>query len=108
MVTATIAVAAAVIAERAGALTGIRLYPISSSSLMLILQPRIGGRTAAAVSANCLWSLFGISFGLAALYLSIVPFGIPFALAAALAVPLIWDLLVWGVDRRVAHVRSMA
>jgi hypothetical protein len=54
MVTATIAVAASVIAERAGALTGIRLYPISSSSLMLILQPRIGGRTAAAVSANCL------------------------------------------------------
>ncbi len=81
--------------------TGIlAVYPISSTGLMLILQPRIGGRATAAVSANCLWSLFGISFGLAALYLSIVPFGVAFALAVALAVPLAWNLTVWLVHRR--------
>ena len=90
--------------HRAGPiLTGIlAVYPISSTSLILILQPRIGGRATAAVRANCLWSLFGISFGLAALYLSIVPFGAPLSLTAALAIPLVWNLTVWVVHRRAA------
>jgi hypothetical protein len=90
--------------HRAGPiLTGIlAVYPISSTSLMLILQPRIGGRATATVSANCLWSLFGISFGLAALYLSIVPFGAALSLAAALAIPFVWNLTVWIVHRRAA------
>ncbi len=90
--------------HRAGpVLTGIlAVYPVSSTSLVLILQPRIGGRATAAVSANCLWSLFGISFGLAALCLTAVPFGKPFALAAALAIPLVWNLSVWAVHRRAA------
>ena len=50
----------------------IAVYPISSTSLMLILQPRIGGRATAAVMANSLWGLVGISVGLVALSLSIV------------------------------------
>jgi hypothetical protein len=95
--------------HRAGPVfTGIlAVYPISSTSLMLILQPRLGGRASAAVSANCLWSLFGISFGLAALHLSIVPLGVPLALALALAVPLIWNLTVWIGHRRAALARSL-
>jgi hypothetical protein len=81
-------------------LTGIlAVYPISSTSLILILQPRIGGRAAAAVIANSLWSLFGISFSLVALYLSIVPFGAALSLAAALAIPMAWNLTVWFVHR---------
>lgn len=88
-------------------LTGIlAVYPISSTSLILIMQPRVGGRAAAAVSANCLWSLFGISFGLAALHLSIVPFGAAFALTAALAVPVAWNLTVWLVHRRAVFATS--
>ena len=95
--------------HRAGPVfTGIlAVYPISSTSMMLILQPRLGGRASAAVSANCLWSLFGISFGLAALYLSIVPFGVPLALALALAVPLLWNLTVWVGHRRAAVARAL-
>jgi hypothetical protein len=81
-------------------LTGIlAVYPISSTSLILILQPRIGGRAAAAVIANSLWSLFGISFSLVALYLLIVPFGAALSLAAALAIPVAWNLTVWVVHR---------
>ena len=53
-----------------------------------------------AVIANSLWSLFGISFSLAALYLSVVPFGTALSLAAALAIPVIWNLTVWVVHRR--------
>jgi len=82
-------------------LTGVlAVYPISSTSLILILQPRIGGRAAGAVIANSLWSLFGISFSLAALYLSVVPFGTALSLAAALAIPVVWNLIVWVVHRR--------
>jgi hypothetical protein len=80
--------------------TGIlAVYPISSTSLMLILQPRIGGRAAAAVIANSLWGLVGISFGLAALYLSVIPFGAVPALSAALAIPICWNLTVWTARR---------
>jgi hypothetical protein len=82
-------------------LTGIlAVYPISSTCLILILQPRIGGRASAAVIANGLWSLCGISCGLAALHLTIVPFGATPALAAALAIPVMWNLTVWVAHRR--------
>ena len=82
-------------------LTGIlAVYPISSTSLILILQPRVGGRAAGAVSANGLWSLFGISFGLIALVVLIVPFGATISLAAALAIPVAWNLTVWIVHRQ--------
>jgi hypothetical protein len=87
--------------------TGIlAVYPISSTSLMFILQPRLGGRAAAAVSANCVRSLFGISFSLAALHLTIVPFGASAALAAALAIPVGWNLTVWSFQRRTAFAVS--
>jgi len=66
---------------------------------MLILQPRVGGRAAAAVMANSLWGVFGISFGLATLSLSVVSLGIVPALAAALAIPFVWNLTVWTVHR---------
>jgi hypothetical protein len=83
-------------------LTGIlAVYPISSTSLILILQPRLGGRAAGAVIANSVWSLFGISFSLAALSLLIVPFGAALSLTAALAIPVIWNLIVWAAHRRV-------
>jgi hypothetical protein len=84
-------------------LTGIfAVYPISTTSLILILQPRIGGRAAAAVIANSLWSLFGISLSLVALNLLIVPFGAVLSLAVALAIPIAWNLIVWIVHRHVA------
>ncbi|MGA2892931.1 MAG: hypothetical protein ABSE22_08675 [Xanthobacteraceae bacterium] len=84
-------------------LTGIlAVYPISSTSLILILQPRIGGRAAAAVLASSLWSLFGIGFSLIAINLLIVPLGAAIALSAALAIPLVWNLTVWIVHRHIA------
>jgi hypothetical protein len=82
-------------------LTGLlAVYPISSTSLILILHPRIGGRASGAVIANSVWSLFGISFMLAALNLAVVPLGAPMSLAAALAIPIVWNLTVWVVHRR--------
>jgi hypothetical protein len=54
------------------------------------------------VIANSVWSLFGISFGLAALNLAVVPLGAALSLAAALAIPIVWNLTVWLVHRRAA------
>jgi len=84
-------------------LTGLlAVFPISSTSLILILQPRIGGRASAAVLANSVWSLFGISFMLAAINLAVVPLGAAIALAAVLAIPILWNLTVWVIHRRAA------
>ncbi len=81
--------------------TGIlTVYPISTTCTMLILHRRIGGRASAAVIANGLWGLFGIGWGLFALYVSIEPLGTGAALALTLAVPICWNLSVWAVRRR--------
>ena len=84
------------------------VFPISSTSLILILHPRIGGRASAAVLANSVWSLFGISFGLAAIALAVVPLGVPVALAAALAIPhrLEFDRLADSPARCIRRRRS--
>jgi hypothetical protein len=73
----------------------IAVFPISTTCTMLILQPRIGGRATAAVIANGIWGMVGISGGLTALYLAVERFGIVPALALALAVPVTWNFTVW-------------
>ena len=88
--------------------TGIvAVFPISTASTMLILFPRIGGAATAAVIANGLWGIAGISGGLAALHLAVGPFGKAPALALALAVPITWNLLVWLVSRRRVKARTV-
>ncbi len=84
-------------------LTGtLAVYPIASTSLIFILQPRVGGRAAAAVIANSLWSLLGIGLSLVALNVLIVPVGPMLSLAVALAIPLAWNLTIWIVHRQLA------
>jgi len=78
----------------------IAVYPISSTSLMLILQPRVGGMAASAVMANSLWGLCGVGLGLTALGVLVVPFGAVPALAATLAIPIAWNLSVWFIRSR--------
>jgi len=91
-----------VIGNWAGPITTgmIAVFPISTTCTMLILQPRIGGPATAAVVANGIWGIAGISGGLTALYLTVEGFGIFPALALALAVPLTWNFTVWSLGRR--------
>ncbi len=79
------------------------VYPISTTSTMLVLHARIGGRASAAVVANGLWGMLGIALGLFALSQTIVPLGAPAALALALALPVGWNLSVWLVRHRAAR-----
>src|ERR1700693_3227775 len=83
----------------------VAVFPISTASTMLILQPRIGGPASAAVITNGLFGLAGIGAGLIALHFSIAPLGMIAALALLLAVPVTWNLTVWAVRMRVVFFR---
>lgn len=75
------------------------VFPIVSSSLMLILHPRIGGRATAAVTANALWGLVGFGLGLAALYLGAQYLGSAAGLSLGLATCVAWNLGLWFFGR---------
>jgi hypothetical protein len=84
----------------AGAAGMIAVYPISTTSTMLLLHTRIGGRASAAVIANGLWGLFGVGIGLFIMTLIAPRWGGTVGLATLLAVPVTWNLSVWFVRTR--------
>jgi hypothetical protein len=83
----------------------IALFPVVYSSLMLILQPRIGGPPTAAVIANSIWGLIGFGIAIAVMHLAALRFGSAVALGLALAVCVAWNLGLWGWSRRRRLVR---
>lgn len=80
-----------------GAAGMIAVYPISTTSTMLLLHTRIGGRASAAVIANALWGLFGIGIGLFLMTLAARRWGGPAGLAILLVVPVTWNWSVWFI-----------
>jgi hypothetical protein len=82
------------------AVTGVlAVFPIVLTSLMLILQPRIGGPATAAVIANTLWGLVGFAAALVMLQVAVSPLGVPAALTLALAVSIAWNIMIWMLRR---------
>jgi len=76
--------------------------PIVLSSLIAILQPRIGGPQTAAMIANGLIGLLGFGFALAASVATIPAFGRFWALGIGLAVCLLWNGALVLFKRRAA------
>jgi hypothetical protein len=76
------------------------LYPVVLTSLMLLLQPRIGGPATAAVIANGGWGLMGFGLSIVALHLTAVRLGSALALSLALAICVAWNLALWTWGRR--------
>ena len=76
------------------------LYPVVLTSLMLLLQPRIGGPATAAVIANGGWGLMGFGLSIAVLHVTAVPLGSGLALSLALAICVAWNLGLWTLGRR--------
>jgi len=79
--------------------TGIAaVFPVSLISLIVILQPRIGGAAAARLASTALRAMLGFGLMLLILHLAIQPLGTTAALLIALAVSLLWSggLLVLG------------
>jgi hypothetical protein len=83
-----------------GAAGMIAVYPISTTSTMLLLHTRIGGRASAAVIANGLWGLFGVGIGLFMMTLTAPRWGGTVGLAVLLAVPVTWNWSVWIIRAR--------
>jgi uncharacterized membrane protein (GlpM family) len=67
------------------------LAPIVLTSLVIILQPRIGGRATAAVMIHSLPGMLGFVAALSILALTVERFGASAALALALATSLAWN-----------------
>ena len=78
----------------------IALFPVVYSSLMLILQPRIGGPATAAVIANGSWGLIGFAIAIVVLHLGALCLGSAAALSLALATCVSWNLGLWAYGRR--------
>jgi hypothetical protein len=91
-------------------LTGIAaLFPVTFSSLILALHPRLGGRIAAATMAGALRIMPGFSLGCLALHLTAVALGSALAMLAALGVMLLWSgtLVLWRMRRaRILSTRA--
>jgi len=84
------------------ALTGIfAVFPVTFSSLGLIVHSRLGGRVVAATMAGAIRAMPGFSLGLIALSLLAVLIGAPLAMVAALMIMLAWSagLILWRVRR---------
>ena len=73
--------------------------PILTTSLVLVLHPRIGGRATAALLAHTLAGLVGMVLAFALVHLAIGPLGAPSALALGLAVTLVWNLMLIAISR---------
>lgn len=74
--------------------------PIVLSSLIAILQPRIGGPASAAVIGNGLLGLLGFGFALALVHVTAVPLGSWPALGLGLLVCVAWNLGLMALARR--------
>lgn len=83
----------------------IAVFPISTVSAVLILNPRVGERATAATVANGMRGMSGIALALPALHLTIVPWGPVVALTLLLAIPVAWSLLAWAQRARRAPAR---
>jgi hypothetical protein len=80
--------------------TGIlAVSPVALTSLILILQPRVGGPATAAVMANALTGLIGFASALVVLHLTAVPLGATLAILLWLAVCMGWNLGLWALPR---------
>lgn len=67
-------------------------FPVVMSSLIVILQPRIGGPASAAVLASALLGLMGFGLGLIAAHLAVPYLGKWLGLLAGLLVSAFWNL----------------
>lgn len=67
------------------------VFPISFTSLLVIVQPRIGGAATALLSATALRAMAGFGLALLALHLAIPRWGTDAALALGLCVTMAWS-----------------
>jgi hypothetical protein len=78
------------------------------TSMALILQPRVGGKAAAAVIANGLTGLVGFGASLLVLHAAALAFGNAVGLALWIISSMAWNLCLWALWRRRMPLRPPA
>jgi hypothetical protein len=89
-VVAAVVVSAKLIGPRVAGIAA--LVPVVLTSVVVILHPRQGGATAAAVLVNSLPGLIGFAIALICLHRAAVPLGLPRAIALWFGVSVAWNL----------------
>lgn len=79
-------------------------FPVIYTSIMVLMHPRVGGPAAAAVLASAVPGLAGFGAAVLTLHLTVVPLGSAAALVLALGVSIVWNLSLYGWQRRSALV----
>ncbi|PTM43299.1 hypothetical protein [Bosea sp. 124] len=74
--------------------------PVVLTSMIVMLQPRIGGPATAAVIANGALPLIGFGIAIAAVQLTAIPLGSAVALTLSLAISVVWNLGLMRLSRR--------
>src|SRR5262249_28125682 len=75
--------------------TGIAVvFPVSLTSVILIVQRRMGGAATAGLAATALRAMIGFSLALLTLHLTVQAYGAALALAAALTVSMAWSAML--------------
>ncbi len=73
--------------------------PVVLSSMIVMLQPLIGGPATASVIANGALALIGFGFALGSVHLTAVAIGTPLALTLGLAICVGWNLALMRLSR---------
>jgi uncharacterized membrane protein (GlpM family) len=76
------------------------LFPIILGSSIVIMHPRIGGKTTASMLAHAQLPLAGLGFGFLAVHYLVAPLGVWLALVAGLAVCLLWSGAIVAIRMR--------
>ena len=84
------------------------VFPVSLTSLFLLLKPRVGGLATALLAVNALRGMVGFGLMMLTLHLAIAPIGLVPAMIAALCVSLLWSLGMLLHRRRGATRRPPA
>jgi hypothetical protein len=87
---ATVVLTAKLIGPRVAGIAA--LVPVVLTSVVVILHPRQGGETAAAVLVNGLPGLIGFAMALVCLHLAAVPLGLSYAIGLWFGVSVVWNL----------------
>jgi uncharacterized membrane protein (GlpM family) len=88
------------------AATGIAAsFPISLTSIGVIVHNRLGGQAAAAAMASAIRGMLGLVVGLWILHLTAVPLGSAWAMLLALATCFVWSGVILVLRRRAARAR---
>ena len=76
------------------------VFPVAMGSFFIIMNPRIGGPTAASVAAHVQAPLFGLVLGFLAVRLLAETIGVWWSYGVGLAIGVTWNGLLWALKQR--------